>query len=83
MEKLVGKLSAVGGLSATLSAKQGLQADLSLRAIINLQQKTVIPQDEEQQIVADEGYFGLLRVTVGAIPNNYGRIIYNGIITIV
>ena len=65
---LVGRLSAVQGLSASVSTK----------AFVKMQPKEVVPTDEEQVIVADEGYVGLSRVTISAIPSNYGRIVFNG-----
>lgn len=78
MNKLTGTLSSVRRLTGTLSAQQGLTASLSLRTIINTQVKSCTPGDEVQEIVADAGYAGLARVTVGAIPSNYGKITYNG-----
>lgn len=41
------------------------------------QTKSVTPAQHEQTVVPDEGYL-LSEVTVGAIPNNYGLITYNG-----
>ena len=42
------------------------------------QEKCIIPSDEEQVITADSGHAALSRVTVAAIPSNYGRISFNG-----
>lgn len=81
--ELKGKLSAVSTLSASLSASAGFNCALSSDIYLKLQSKTITPTDEEQRIVADDGYAGLSAVTIGAIPSNYGRVIYNGILTIV
>lgn len=42
------------------------------------QEKYVIPADQEQLITAESGHAALSRVTVAAIPSNYGRISFNG-----
>ena len=42
------------------------------------QEKCIIPSDEEQVVTADSGHAALSRVTVAAIPSNYGRISFNG-----
>lgn len=41
-------------------------------------EKTVIPTDAEQVVIADEGYNSIGKVIVEAIPSNYGHIDYNG-----
>lgn len=78
MNNLVGKLSAVGGLSCTLSAIQGMTGELSSEIFIKMQEKVITPTDEVQEIKADVGYAGLSVVTVNPIPQNYGKITYNG-----
>nr|UWG82361.1 MAG: hypothetical protein [Bacteriophage sp.] len=42
------------------------------------QEKCIIPAAQEQVITADGGYTALSKVTVAAIPSNYGRISFNG-----
>lgn len=44
----------------------------------DFQEKCIVPSDEEQIIMADGGYTALFKVTVAAIPSNYGRISFNG-----
>lgn len=74
---LVGELSAQGALEGHLAGAGALSAGLSDRRLC-LQSKTVIPADEPQTVLADEGYDGIFSVEVGAIPSNYGRIVWNG-----
>ena len=81
--KLEGKLSAVSTLAGTISTVQGMSGSLSSNVFIKLQEKTVMPQGSVQRIVADDGYAGLSCVRIDAIPSNYGRIIYDGNLTIV
>lgn len=66
---LTGSLSAVGGLSGSLSMEL---------PTIHAQGKTVVPSMEEQIIVPDAGYNALSKVIVEKIPQNYGLITYNG-----
>lgn len=44
----------------------------------DFQEKCIIPEAQEQVITADGGYTALSKVTVAAIPSNYGRISFNG-----
>ena len=76
--KLTGYLSAQPTLSGSLSATQGLVGALSSNIVIKMQMKEVTPSAETQYITADDGYAGLNAVRIGAIPNNYGHIVYNG-----
>lgn len=43
----------------------------------DVQEKEAIPSEERQEIVPDYGYL-LSKVTVDAIPPNYGRIAWDG-----
>ena len=80
--KLTATLSAQATLTASLSAQSSLTAALSSDIYIKTQAKTVTPTAEAQEITADDGYAGLSKVTVEAIPQNYGLITYNGYILV-
>lgn len=82
MSNLKGILSTAGSLTASLSAESSLTASLSSRIFIKTQEKTVTPTSQAQEITADDGYAGLSKVTVNAVPNNYGLITYNGYILV-
>ena len=81
IDMLKGKLSATSqNLCGSLStASQNLCGSLSTASAgYILQDKTIVPGAEEQTITADIGYTALSKVTVAAIPSNYGRISFNG-----
>lgn len=82
MSNLKGILSTAGSLTASLSAESSLTASLSSNIFIKTQEKTVTPTAQAQEITADDGYAGLSKVTVNAVPNNYGLITYNGYILV-
>ena len=64
----------------TIKGINTLQGILSMPVVPsrNYQKKVVIPNKEKQIIRPDAGYDALQRVTVPAIPSNYGRISFNG-----
>ena len=48
-----------------------------------MQRKEIVPTEETQTIHADSGFTGLSEVVIAPIPQNYGKITYDGgIITI-
>ena len=76
----------MGTVKGRLVTSQGITAKMSSRGVISarmlsnrimMQEKTVVPKTKEQIIVPDEGYDGLSRVTVKAIPDNKSRCLYN------
>ena len=75
---LKGKLSATSQnlCGALSSASASFNGRLSAGYI--MQEKVVVPGAEEQIITADVGFGGLSSVKVGAIPQNYGLITYDG-----
>lgn len=78
MAELQAKLTTVQGFGGSLSSVQGFSATMSNNINIKVQTKSVEPTDTEQVIVADAGFVALSKVTVGAIPSNYGKISWNG-----
>lgn len=43
-----------------------------------LQTREAVPTNKEQIITPEEGYAGMRQVIVHKIPNNYGKITYDG-----
>ena len=43
-----------------------------------LEEREVIPSDENQIIIPNAGYAGMNKVIVKPIPSNYGKITYDG-----
>lgn len=78
VNELHGKISATSqNLCGSLSpASAGFNGTLSAGYI--LQNKVIVPSADEQIVTADVGFGGLASVKVGAIPQNYGLITYNG-----
>lgn len=68
---LKGKITAVGSLNGVVDIATG-------SARVRLQTKTATPGDALQAITPDPGYDGLSAVTVEKIPENYGKISFNG-----
>lgn len=75
---LKGKISATSqNLCGALSpASAGFGGKLSAGYL--LQEKVIVPSANDQVVTADIGFGGLASVRVGAIPQNYGLITYDG-----
>lgn len=70
--QITGIISASGQITGIISPGQGGGGG-------NIQrEKTAIPNDYLQEIIPDEGYDGIGKVIVDAIPSNYGHIAFNG-----
>lgn len=78
MDKLAGKLSATSQNLCGVLSSDSVTMIATLSAGYILQDKEVTPTTEEQTITADAGFGGLSSVKVGAIPQNYGLITYDG-----
>ena len=68
-----------GTFTDTAYAFEGHFDGTVIEVIPSLQAKTVTPSADVQVITPDSDYQGLSQVTVGAIPNNYGLITWNGV----
>lgn len=80
MEKITAKIEGTSAIEATVtSGIEGISCTLEKQvAAIRLEKRKVIPSDEAQHIIPREGYGGLQEVTVAPIPQNYGKITYDG-----
>lgn len=65
------------GITARLSAGGVISARM-LSNRIRTQERTVVPQPQDQVILPDAGYDGFAKVVVKAIPSNWGEIIWDG-----
>ena len=77
---LTGTLSAPGSLSGTLSASAGITGALSIPepdVPVYMGEYSFIPGDTAQ-VIHTRDYRLLDNITIAAIPNNYGKITWNG-----
>ena len=65
------------GITARLSPRGVISARM-LSNRIRTQERTVVPQPQDQVILPDAGYDGFAKVVVKAIPSNWGEIIWDG-----
>ena len=79
MEKITAQIEGASGLNAVIgSSTQEIVCAIEKSTDIKLEEREVIPSEETQYITPSEGYGGLKEVTVSAIPQNYGKITYDG-----
>lgn len=81
MDKLIGALSAVGRLDATLSGVQSLTATLSLPQAVAVDEYSgpyeFTPRNAPQ-VVEIANKKATADITIGPIPDNYGLITWDG-----
>ena len=79
MEKITAQIEGTSGLNAVISSSmQEMVCTIEKNTAVKLEEREVIPSEETQHITPSEGYGGLKEVTVAAIPQNYGKITYDG-----
>ena len=81
MDKLIGALSAVGRLDATLSGVQSLTATLSLpqaEAVDEYSGPYEFTPGNAPQVVEIANKKATADITIGPIPDNYGLITWDG-----
>lgn len=81
MDKLIGALSAVGRLDATLSGVQSLSATLSLPQAVAVDEYSgpyEFTPGNAPQVVEIANKKATADITIGPIPDNYGLITWDG-----
>ena len=81
MEKLIATLTAVGGLTATLSGSQALAAELHVPQIISAETYAgpyEITPGESSQTAEIAGKIASENIVINPIPSNYGLISWDG-----
>ena len=81
MDKLIGALSAVGRLDATLSGVQSLTATLSLPQAVAVDEYSgpyEFTPGDTPQVVEIANKKAADNITINPIPQNYGLITWNG-----
>lgn len=81
MDKLIGALSAVGRLDATLSGVQSLTATLSLPQAVAVDEYSgpyEFTPGNAPQVVEIANKKATADITIGPIPDNYGLITWDG-----
>lgn len=81
MDKLIGALSAVGRLDATLAGVQSLTATLSLPQAVAVDEYSgpyEFTPGNAPQVVEIANKKATADITIGPIPDNYGLITWDG-----
>lgn len=81
MDKLTAVLAGVGGLTAELSSEGTLSAELSVPEAVAVEEYSgpyEYSPGPEPQTVEISGKRATQDITIGAIPQNYGLITWNG-----
>ena len=81
MDKLIGALSAMGRLDATLSGVQSLTATLSLPQAVAVDEYSgpyEFTPGNAPQVVEIANKKATADITIGPIPDNYGLITWDG-----
>ena len=81
MDKLIGALSAVGRLDATLSGVQSLTATLSLPQAVAVDEYSgpyEFTPGNAPQVIEIANKKATADITIGPIPDNYGLITWDG-----
>lgn len=81
MDKLIGALSAVGRLDATLSGVQSLTATLSLPQAVAVDEYSgpyEFTPGNAPQVVAIANKKATADITIAPVPQNYGLITWDG-----
>lgn len=80
-EKLRAILSGVGGMTASLSGEQTLSVDITIPKAVAVEEYAgpyEYTPSAEEQVVEISGKRATQNITVGAIPQNYGLITWDG-----
>ena len=81
MERIIGKLQVVGQLNGQLTIPGGIAGNITLPEKITPETYPGAYEytpTQETQVIEISGMMAAQNITIGAIPNNYGRITWNG-----
>ena len=81
MDRIIGTLAGVGGISCTLSGSETLHADMRIPKIVQtnpFEGEYEYTPTQAEQIIEIEGLRAVSNITINPIPSNYGLITWNG-----